>query len=68
MVEFHRITDEEAARNLAENRMLVQLPHDEWCELNLLRVEQEWWKLTIECRCMTRDVVAKLREMGWTDG
>lgn len=62
---LRRLTDEEAAKNLAENRMLTQLPHEDWCSLRYPEDEEsEWWALSIECTCITADVVAKLREMG----
>lgn len=69
MTTYRHLTDEEAAKNLAENRMLTQLPHEDWCDFDDKHKEccgarEEWYEFGSLCRCITVDVVAKLREMG----
>lgn len=59
MVEFRELTDENIAANKAEHSLLSKLPHEDWCDLG------PWDDFPPGCSCLTSEVVAKLRELGY---
>lgn len=64
------LTEADVATRETENRLLAQLPHEDWCDMgethrDCCRQGGTSW-FDNGCSCLTSEVVAKLRTLVWT--